>query len=96
MIVLFTWLSIVLAFLSAAAWMRASLIKVATDQEYRRRERKASRTGESVSYAAVEIDGVELGSTLRAQSRWNAIGAGIAASATMIQAGLAAYAALAV
>ena len=74
----FKLFSIAFGLLSAAAWFYSSRVKVTKEQEAARRAKKGERGG------FVVLDGQELGATLRAQSKWNAIGSSLAAAAVVL------------
>lgn len=77
--------SVAFGFSSAGAWFYASTAKVSTDKMVARRKAKAVRTGETPNLASVSLDGWDMSSTFAAQSRWNAIGAVLAACAVGMQ-----------
>ncbi len=71
----FSWISIVLGFLSALCWLKASVVKVSYEQEVKRREKEARKKGEVANLSSVTLDGWDMSGTFRAQSRWNALAA---------------------
>lgn len=78
--------SIIFGFLSAGAWLRASLVKVSRETEVQRRTKKARRRGSEPSLAGISLDGWDMSGTFRAQSAWNSIGAVLAATSISCQA----------
>ena len=78
--------SIFIGLISAASWLRASVIKVSHEEAMRIREREAKRRGEKPNYASVSLDGWDMSATFSAQSKWNATGAFFAAVSILIQA----------
>ncbi|QEY13467.1 hypothetical protein [Cellvibrio sp. KY-YJ-3] len=78
--------SIVLGLISAASWLRASVIKVSHEKAMKNREKEAGKRGESPNYASVSLDGWDMSATFSAQSKWNAAGAFFAASSILLQA----------
>lgn len=70
--ILLTWISLSIALVAAGFWWRAATVVVRSD------DAKATRT--------VTIKGVDVESTARAQSRWNARAAFATASALICQA----------
>lgn len=83
---LLTWAAIVLGFLSAAAWLRSSVVKVSVAQAIAQRKKAAELTGVNSSHGYASLDGWEMSATFAAQSRWNSLGALLAASSITIQA----------
>ena len=81
-----TWVAITLGFCSAAAWLRSSRVKVPVEEAIARRKKAAERSGEEPSGGYVSLDGWEMSETFAAQSRWNSIGALLAASSITLQA----------
>lgn len=86
MIILLNSLSAFAAFLAAACWFRASVVKVGHETAVAERMKRARKAGEPESRAAVVLDGWDMSETFRQQSRWNAFGATAAGSAALIQA----------
>ncbi|WNB76135.1 hypothetical protein [Methylomonas koyamae] len=78
--------SIFFGFLSAGAWLWASVVKVSREKEIKRRIAKAKNRGEEPNLARVSLDGWDMSGTFRAQSFWNAIGAVLAAISISCQA----------
>ncbi|WP_445367129.1 hypothetical protein ACH5Y9_18535 [Methylomonas sp. BW4-1] len=78
--------SIFFGFLSAGAWLWASVVKVSREKEINRRIAKAKKLGEEPNLAGVSLDGWDMSGTFRAQSFWNAIGAVLAAISISCQA----------
>lgn len=78
--------SIFIGLISAASWLRASLIKVSHEKAMKIREKKAKKRGEKPNYASVSLDGWDMSATFSAQSKWNATGAFFAASSILLQA----------
>jgi hypothetical protein len=78
--------SIFFGFLSAGAWLRASVVKVSRENEATRRIAEAKKHGEEPNLAGVSLDGWDMSGTFRAQSFWNAIGAVLAAISISCQA----------
>jgi len=71
---------------SAAAWLYASHVRVSREKALLLRRRAAAKTGERPDLSGVTFDGWEVRETLAAQSRWNSIGAVLAAVAIAFQA----------
>ena len=78
--------SVVLGLLSAASWLRASVVKVDTMSAVARRVEDAERGGEKASRASVSLDGWDMSATFSAQSKWNSLGAFFAALSISSQA----------
>ena len=78
--------SIFFGFLSAGAWLWASMVKVSSKKEVKRRIAKAKKLGEEPNLAGVSLDGWDMSGTFRVQSFWNAIGALLAAISISCQA----------
>lgn len=78
--------SIFMGLISAASWMRASVIKITHEAAMKTREREAMKRGEKPNYASVSLDGWDMSATFSAQSKWNAAGAFFAAVSILLQA----------
>jgi hypothetical protein len=78
--------SIVIGLVSAASWLRASVIKVSHENAMKAREKEAKKRGEKPNYASVSLDGWDMSATFSAQSKWNAAGAFFAAISIFLQA----------
>ncbi|WP_280563541.1 hypothetical protein [Chromohalobacter sp. 48-RD10] len=78
--------AIVAGFISAACWLRASIVKVTREQEVERRKEKSEKKGETPNLAGVSLDGWDMSGTFRAQSCWNSIAAVMAALSISAQA----------
>lgn len=78
--------SIFIGLISAASWLRASVIKISHEKAMKIREKEAEKRGEKPNYASVSLDGWDMSATFSAQSRWNAAGAFFAAISIMLQA----------
>lgn len=83
---LLKWLVVVFGVLSALSWFRAATVTVSLEQEAERRRKEARKRGEKPNLAGAALDGNDLSGTFRAQSRWNAVGASLAACAMLTQA----------
>lgn len=83
---LLTMVSIVCGFLSAGAWLKASVVKVSREQEIKWRTKKANKMGEKPNLAGATLDGWDMSGTFRAQAKWNAIAAVLAAISLSCQA----------
>ncbi|WP_175155289.1 hypothetical protein [Achromobacter mucicolens] len=81
-----TLISIVSGFASASAWIYASQVKVSRERAIRQRRLAAEKKGTNPDLSGVTFDGWEVRETLAAQSKWNAIGAVLAATAVLCQA----------
>lgn len=81
-----TVISIGFAFASAGAWLYASRVKVSREEALSRRRRAADRSGKAPDLSGVTFDGWEVRETLAAQSKWNSIGAVLAAVSILAQA----------
>lgn len=81
-----TSLSIVFGFLSAGAWLRASVVKISREKEIKWRKARVRKSGVEANLAGVSLDGWDISGTFRAQSRWNSIGAVLAAASILCQA----------
>ena len=81
-----TWASIAFGFVSAASWLRASIVKIDRERAVSRRVKEAEKRGEKASRAAVILDGWDMSATFEAQSKWNSLGAFFAACAILLQA----------
>lgn len=80
-----TTTSIVFGFISAGAWLRASVVRVTAERASSIRKKRAKRTGK-LQGTAVVLSGVDVKETQAAQSLWNAAGALSAATAMLCQA----------
>jgi hypothetical protein len=78
--------SIAVGLVSAASWLRASVIKVSHEKAMKSREKEARKRGEKPNYASVSLDGWDMSATFSAQSKWNATGAFFAAISILLQA----------
>jgi hypothetical protein len=78
---LFEWLSAVLAFLAAAAWLRSATVRVKAEHQS---GLDAAVAGGWVHFTYKGLT-YDLHKTLRQQSRWNSCAAGLAAFAAMSQ-----------
>lgn len=83
---LLTWIAIVLGFFSAASWLRASAVKVTTEKALARYRKEAERKGVPPFRGSASLDGWDMSATFVAQSKWNALGALLAASSITLQA----------
>jgi len=83
---LLTVISIGFAFASAGAWLHASRVKVSREEALLRRRRAADKSGNAPDLSGVTFDVWEVRETLAAQSKWNAIGAVLAAVSILTQA----------
>ncbi|MBO9329613.1 hypothetical protein GHR37_10750 [Achromobacter xylosoxidans] len=81
-----TVISIVSGVASAGAWLYASHVKVSREQAIRQRRLAAEKNKTSPDLSGVTFDGWEVRETLAAQSKWNSIGAVLAAIAVLCQA----------
>jgi len=81
-----TIISIVCGLASAAAWLYASRVKVSRENALVQRRRAAEKNGTTPDLSGVEFNGMEVQETLAAQSKWNSIGATLAAIAVLCQA----------
>ncbi|QNM59303.1 hypothetical protein XHV734_0454 [Xanthomonas hortorum pv. vitians] len=79
-------ISIASGLASAAAWIYASHVKVSRDKALSQRHRAAEKTSSTPDLSGVNFDGWEVRETLAAQSKWNSIGAVLAALAVLCQA----------
>lgn len=70
---------------SAGAWFYSSIVKVTREKMVAQRTKQALRKGEKPNFAGVSLDGYDVSATLSAQSKWNAIGAIMAAFAVGLQ-----------
>ncbi|WP_144423871.1 hypothetical protein [Xanthomonas graminis] len=81
-----TIISVVSGLASALAWLYASRVKVPREKALLQRRRAAEKGGASPDLSGVTFDGWEVRETLVAQSKWNSIGAVLAAVAVFCQA----------
>ncbi len=81
-----TILSIVSGLASAASWLYASRVKVSREQALKQRRNAAEKSGTTPYLGGVTFDGAEMRETLAAQSKWNSVGAVLAAIAVATQA----------
>lgn len=81
-----SWSAIVLGLGSAAAWLRSSTVKVTLSQAMARRKKEMERTGSVPSGGYASLDGWDMSATFAAQSRWNSLGALLAAASITLQA----------
>ena len=70
---------------SAGAWFYSSIVKVTREQMVAQRTKQALQKGEKPNLAGISLDGNDVSATLAAQSKWNAIGAIMAALAVGLQ-----------
>ncbi|MDQ9035185.1 hypothetical protein RFH07_00885 [Acinetobacter seifertii] len=80
---IFTSISIVCGFISAFSWLYASQVKVSDKKAVALIEKRAKERNEKPNYARVTFDGGDIRETLRAQTKWNSLGA-IFASISMV------------
>jgi hypothetical protein len=78
-------LSVVCGLASAAAWFYASRVKVTREQALEQRRRAAAKSGKEPYLGGMTFDGAEMRETLAAQSKWNSVGAVLAAIAVASQ-----------
>lgn len=81
-----TIVSIASGLASAVSWLYASHVKVSREKAVLLRHGAAAKTGDKPDLSGVTFDGWELRETLAAQSRWNSVGAVLAAVAIACQA----------
>ena len=86
MSIYFIILSIIFAFLSAASWLRASVVKVSREQEVAWRKAQANKKGVKANLAGMTLDGWDISGTFRVQAKWNSIAAVLAAISILSQA----------
>ena len=77
--------SVIIGLASAAAWLRAGVVKVSHESAMKERGQKAAAKGERPNLASVTLDGWDMSATFAAQSKWNAIGAVAAAVSILLQ-----------
>jgi hypothetical protein len=82
---LLTVISIVFALASAGAWLYASRVKVSREKALLQRRRAVEKSGTKPDLSGVVFDDWEVRETLAAQSKWNSIGAALAAVAIFFQ-----------
>lgn len=78
-------LSIAAGLSSAAAWLYASQVKVSRENALEIRRRDAQKSGLSPDLSGMTFEGWEMRETLAAQSKWNSVGAILAAAAVATQ-----------
>ncbi|WP_147408745.1 hypothetical protein [Kushneria sinocarnis] len=78
--------SIVSGFLSAASWLKASVVKISREEEVSRRKGEAEKKGVKPNLAGVTLDGWDMSGTFRIQAKWNSIAAILAAVTISLQA----------
>lgn len=78
-------ISIIAGFASAAAWLYASRVKVTRESAIHQRKQKAAKEGTTPNLSGVTFDGWEVRETFEQQSKWNSIGAVLAAIAVFSQ-----------
>lgn len=81
-----TVISVVSGCASAAAWLYASHVKVSRESAIRQRRLAAEKNRTIPDLSGVTFDGWEVRETLAAQSKWNSLGAVLAATAVLCQA----------
>lgn len=81
-----TVISIGFALASAGAWLYASRVKVSREEALSQRRRLADKHGSTPDLSGVTFEGWEVRETLAAQSKWNSIGAVLAAASILSQA----------
>lgn len=79
-------ISIASGLASAVAWLYASHVKISREKALERRRRTAEKSGGVADLGGASFDGWEIRETLAAQSKWNSIGAVLAAVAVSAQA----------
>lgn len=77
--------SILSGVLSAASWLRASVVKISMEEAVSTRNKKLAKEGKSPSFASVTLDGWDMAATFAAQAKWNSIGAALAAFSILTQ-----------
>ena len=70
----------------AVAWLYASRVKASREEALSQRRREADKSGATPDLSGVTFNGWEVRETLVAQSKWNSIGAALAAVAVLCQA----------
>ncbi|MGK5035694.1 hypothetical protein [Janthinobacterium sp. LB3P118] len=85
-LVTITTASVVSGFMSAAAWLYASTVKISREEAVDQRKKEALRKGETPNLGSVSLDGWDMSATFSAQSKWNSCGAALAACAVGLQA----------
>ncbi|QXX88350.1 hypothetical protein J7649_16715 (plasmid) [Acinetobacter lwoffii] len=80
-------ISIIFGFLSAGAWFYSSQVKVTREKALEIAKKKAQKNKEQPNLSGVSFDGWDVRETLKAQSKWNSLGA-IFASISMFLQGL--------
>jgi len=81
-----TFLAVLSGLASAGAWLYASRVKVSREKALAKRRKEAEKNGEEPYLGGVVFYGAEMKETLDAQSKWNSIGAVLAAIAVASQA----------
>jgi hypothetical protein len=76
---------VIFGVLSAASWLRSSLVKVSHEKAMKLRAKEAVKRGEKPNFASISLDGWDMSATFAAQSKWNAYGALFAACSIFAQ-----------
>ncbi len=67
--------SIIFGCLSAGAWLYSSQVKVTREKAVEIIKKKAQKKNEQPNLSGVSFDGWDVRETLKAQSKWNSLGA---------------------
>lgn len=77
--------SALLAFIAAGCWFRAATVKISRTDAVAKAKASAAKKGTTPDLSGASFDGWDVRTTLRAQSCWNAWGAGAAGCAAILQ-----------
>lgn len=78
-------MSIIFGFLSAGAWLYSSRVKVTREKAVEIAKKKAQKKNEQPNLSGVSFDGWDVRETLKAQSKWNSLGAIFASISMFLQ-----------
>lgn len=79
-------ISIIFGFFSAGAWFYSSHVKVTREKAVKIAKKKAQKKNEQPNLSGVSFDGWDVRETLKAQSKWNSLGAFFASISMFFQA----------
>lgn len=81
-------ISIFFGIMSACAWLYASQVKISREKAVDILKKRAQKNNQIPNLGGVSFDGSDLRETLKAQSKWNSLGAIFASISMLCQATL--------